>query len=231
MNQKIKDINIAEFLREDALLKSENQVLSQFVKKTEDNLKQLHQGINHPDFFFQLFELLENVSEGFDKGFKNYLKAEELRETRKQIIILEEVVLHFPEVIRRAFPKEANSEVIKDLLNELKLSNFETCAELQSHLFGILMRICFSKGEYKVFDLKNESYFDREVIDEVFANDLEFNDEWLDQLMYCLYAKSHPENLKLIAQTSAQQLKMVSPMITELFGLGVDALINFSTSN
>lgn len=226
MNQsKIKDINIPEFLQEEANLKVELQMLRKIYKDINAEAQNLKDNSLDDKFITDFFSLLLSCELGMQMEAVLRKRVARLKEARSNMYIMREALIQFPSVLRRAFPIESNSSVIKKLLNELNIADFETTEELQNYLFMILLRVCFSNENYKVFDLEDEDYFDSDVLAHLFDKEITVSGAWFDQFLYCLYAKTHEENLTLIKQTVGLQIMHVSPLITELHGLSIDSLM------
>ena len=125
-------------------------------------------------------------------------RTEDLKNEQAVLNHLQKMIIqNFIHIINKAYPVTMTAPSMVVAMNDLKIKKHKSMDELRDDISKILFRIYFSEGIDKVYDFyKKESYDDKKC-QALFDNGIYLPEEWLEQLMRCLFIKKAEEDMIL----------------------------------
>ncbi len=100
-------------------------------------------------------------------------------------------------LIRKAYGEYLPFPAISDSMIDMLNKNYTTQEELREDIAKLLMRIYFSQGRNKIYDLKKQATYNDLKCQALFDKGIFIPEAWLNQLIECLSVKSAKEDMKL----------------------------------
>lgn len=184
----------------------------------------LKKNFHIPTFLLESIQL-ENEISATEKLLEHLSKKmTRLKEEAQMLDVINETIKQFQTILPKAYPQLSNNPVAKEMLENLHLANYESFDDLMELIAEILVRIYFSEGEDKVFDVKDASFFDRKKYQSLAAQGIFIPEEWLEQLVRCLSAKSANEDMLLHNLTPEWLWPRAFRLMLELYKLTEESI-------
>ncbi len=190
-------------------------------------MKNISDKKNHiPSFLIEAIEL-EDQKIFLLKRIKTIIgKLETLNEIIMEKRTMLETMRLFPRLIQKCYPEQAQSVVIQKALKQLNELDFKSVEELKDFIAKVLFCIYFSKGKDRVFDLNDANFYDDEVCQKLFDQEIFIPEQWLEQFILCLNVKDAKEDMILHNLTPEWLWPRVFPMLMELYQLTQESIKN-----
>jgi len=225
--KKIKDINIAAYLKAVQELNASKRELMDSIEEMEGHVVRLEKVEVKPlkqySDVLSLFNSTLDVSEKIGRCFMEDIK---LSIHKPSIQHMEEALLQLPKAMQQAFPSQADSPVLSMMLKEAKLKSFENTTELKLFFTEIIIRFLYSEGPIKVYDLVDGDYFDLTALNDLANRGMVPDVNWMDQFVYCLSTKNIEEVWHLMSITPQKQNLSLNRIYSELYGLCLHEVLN-----
>lgn len=153
-------------------------------------------------------------------------KMEKLKEQSQMLDVINIAIKQFQIIVPKAYPKEAGMPVVKFLLSELHIQNFDSLREFKEQLAEILFRIYFSEGEDKIFDPADVDFFDSEKCELLAAQGIRIPQKWVNQFLRCLNAKEAVEDMILHNLTPEWMWPKTFRLLIALYELTQESIKN-----
>jgi hypothetical protein len=177
-----------------------------------------------PTFLLESLQLESEINETEKLIAHLSAKMTRLKEEAQMLDVINETIKQFQLIVPIAYPEISDNSVVKEMLEELHIANFESFDELMELMAEILFRIYFSEGEDKVFDKKYKEYFDRKKCQALEAQGIFITEKWMGQLVRCLNAKEASEDMILHNLTPEWLWPRCFKLLLELYKLTQESI-------
>lgn len=181
-----------------------------------------------PTFLLETLQLENEINETELIIAHLSAKMNRLKEEAEMLEVINETIRQFQLIVPKAYPQIHNNPVVKEMIEELHIANFESFDELMELMAEILFRIFFSEGEDKVFDPKNPKYFNRKKCELLAAQGIFLTAKWMSQFVRCLNEKDAKEDMILHNLTPEWLWPRCFRLMLELYKLTGEAIKNNS---
>lgn len=179
-----------------------------------------------PTFLLETLQLEVEINETEKLIGDLSAKMTRLKEEAQMLDVINETIKQFQAILPKAYPQIDSNPVVKEMIEELHIANFESFDELMEMMAEILFRIYFSEGEDKVFDKKYVEYFDRKKCQRLAAQGIFITEKWMGQLVRCLNAKDANEDMILHNLTPEWLWPRSFRMLLEIYNLTKESINN-----
>ena len=177
-----------------------------------------------PTFLLETLQLENEINETEKLIAHLSAKMTRLKEEAQMLDVINETIKQFQLIVPKAHPEIKDNTVVKEMIEELHIANFESFDELMELMAEILFRIYFSEGEDKVFDKKYKEYFDRKKCQALAAQGFFITEKWMCQFVRCLNAKEANEDMILHNLTPEWLWPRCFRMLLELYKLTQESI-------
>ncbi len=177
-----------------------------------------------PTFLLETLQLENEITETEKLIAHLSAKMTRLKEEAQMLDVINETIKQFQLIVPKAHPEIKDNTVVKEMIEELHIANFESFDELMELMAEILFRIYYSEGEDKVFDKKYKEYFDRKKCQMLAAQGFFITEKWMYQFVRCLNAKEANEDMILHNLTPEWLWPRCFRMLLELYKLTQESI-------
>lgn len=146
-------------------------------------------------------------------------KVKKLKAQSQVIDCINKSIQHFQSIVPKAYPQVTQLPVVKSMLEELPVADFESYEDFKNLLAEILYRIYFSEGEDKVFDKSDADVFNETKCLALIQQGIRIPDQWLEQFVRCLTLNNAEEDMLLHTMTPEWLWPRCFRLLLELYNL------------
>jgi hypothetical protein len=159
-------------------------------------------------------ELMERKIKRIEKEQK-IAEAERDKEitSLSKIMPLLPVVKSFSRLLRATYPNECSTPAMSQALMDFNTIPYLEMEHLETDISVLLMRICYSDGEHKVYDWEDVTYYNDLACSKVLDAYVLFQERWVKALIQFLKTNDPIKFLIL----GASSLKNTHPRLLPLF--------------